>query len=85
MLGLPLTRLSLDCRLPSCGQRASFVTWIKSEHHDDETLQSAAAALRHSSAMQSSHHYDKGQQAFSIQYLVSGIWYLVYVLCLIKN
>ena len=39
--------------------RASFVTFLRSEHNDSELLKSAAVAMRHSNQMQASSHYDK--------------------------
>ena len=41
--------------------RASFITFLKSEEHDDETLKAAAIAMRHSSKTQSSAAYTKDQ------------------------
>ena len=41
--------------------RSSFVTFLKSNDHDDATLRSAAVALRHSSKTQDSDAYNKGK------------------------
>ena len=41
--------------------RASFITFLKSEDHDDETLKAAALAMKHSSKTQASAAYTKDQ------------------------
>ena len=38
---------------------ASFITFLKSEHHSETVLKSAARAMRHSSKTQASTSYDK--------------------------
>ena len=48
-------------------QRASFVTFLKSNNHDDATLKAAATAMRHSSSMQRSSAYHKGQNDKTIE------------------
>ena len=40
--------------------RASFITFLRSDDHDDETVKAAATAMRHSSKIQASATYDKG-------------------------
>ena len=41
--------------------RASFITFLRSDHNDQELLKSAAIAMRHSTQMQASEHYDKNK------------------------
>jgi hypothetical protein len=47
--------------------RASFVTFLKSNNHNDATLKAAATAMRHNSTMQRSSAYHKGQNDKTIE------------------